>query len=137
MPEKHFYFSIGAVLGAIISYIISHYRHILQQRNILFRFLYKKDKHWFLFFPVVIFLFGLWGLIPDIVHALRLLPKDVTRSDVFNVFFFHSYFEHIENAYPFIDRILNWIGEFFLIIIALGVMFFYIQQVRKAVHTNK
>ncbi len=127
MPEKHFYFSIGALVGTILSGYIGRAKRTLQQQNVLFRVLYKKDKHWFLFFPILIFLVGLWGLIPDIIHALRILPKDITRSDIFNIFFFHSYFEYIENNYPVIDRIFNWIGEIILLLISLVVMFYYVR----------
>jgi hypothetical protein len=133
MPDKHFYFSIGAALGAVISIIIGRSRHSLQKNNFLFQYLYKKDKHWFLFFPILIFTVGIWGLVPDIIHALKILPKDVTRSDIFNIFFMHSYFEKIEDIYPFLNRILNWSGEIILLSISISTMIFYIQQVKRAI----
>lgn len=137
MPEKHFYFSIGALLGAVLSFFIGRARHLLQKQNSFFKLLYKKDRHWFLFFPIIIFIIGLWGLVPDILHALRILPKDVTRSDVFNIFFFHSFFEHLEDASPTFNRILNWLGELILLSISLGVMVYYIKQIKKAINIKQ
>jgi len=133
MPEKHFYFSLGAVLGSLICSLIAKFRHSLRKHNSFVRWLYRKEPHWFLFFPVVIFLVGCWGLVPDIFHALGVFPKDVTRSAIFDIFFFHSTFEYIEGAFPIVDRYLNWAGEFFLVIIALGSMLYYIFQAKKAI----
>ena len=133
MPEKHFYFSIGAMIGTIVSTIIGYSRHKLQKHNFIFKALYKKDHHRFLFFPILIFLVGLWGLAPDIIHALKILPKAVTRSDIFNIFFFHSYFEYVEDQYPTINRFLNWSGEIILFSISIGTMVYYISQIKKAV----
>lgn len=132
MPDKHFYFSLGALLGSIISTIIGRNRHKLQKHNIIIKSLYKKEPHWFLFFPILIFIIGLWGLVPDILHALHILPKEITRSYIFNIFFLHSFFEIVEDTYPNIDRILNWIGELILFSISVGVMLFYVHQIKKA-----
>jgi len=76
---------------------------------------------------------GCWGLVPDVFHALGVFPKEVTRSDIFDVFFFHSTFEHIESTMPVIDQYLNWLGQLFLVVIALGTMIYYIFQAKKAV----
>jgi hypothetical protein len=132
MPEKHFYFSIGAAVGTAISYLIGKNRHFLQDNKTIFKALKKQNRHWFLYFPVVIFIVGLWGLIPDVIHALGILSKDVTRGEFFNVFFMHSWFEHIENINPTIDQVLNWVGELLLVSIAIGVMIFYIKEIKKS-----
>lgn len=137
MPEKHFYFSIGAAFGTLISFLIGRVRHKLQQSNILFRYLYKKDHHWFLFFPVLIFMVALWGLVPDIIHAFGILPKEVTRGEIFNIFFLHSYFEQIEDSSPVINRLLNWCGEIVLFGISLGIMYFYTRQIKAAVKNKE
>jgi len=94
MPEKHFYFSLGAMVGSIIC--------------------------------------GLIAKLPDIFHALGVFPKEVTRSPMFDIFFFHSTFEQIENTMPVIDRYLNWLGQLFLVVIALGTMLYYIYQAKQA-----
>jgi len=136
MPDKHFYFSIGATIGTGLTYYIHQHSQILEQNNWFFRKLRKKSRHWFLYFPVLIFIVGLWGIIPDILHALNVLPKETTRSDLFNIFFFHSYFEHIEDKYLVINRILNWIGEGALAVISMGIMFFYIKLIAHTLNSQ-
>ena len=66
VPEKHFYFSIGAVVGSAICVVVAKKRHALRKTSAFFQWLYRKDPHWFLYFPIVIFMVGLWGLIPPI-----------------------------------------------------------------------
>jgi len=136
MPDKHFYFSIGALSGTILSYYIIRSVNTLQ-KTALIKKLSKWQPDWLLYFPILIFLVGLWGLIPDILHALKIFPKEVTRSEIFNVFFMHSYFEKIEDIYPTIDRLLNWTGEVSLFSIAIGTMCYYISLVKKAVNSRK
>ncbi len=131
MPNKHFYFSIGALIGTFASFFISKIRHKLQQHSSFFNMLYKLDRHWFLYFPILIFFIGLWGLVPDILHALKILPKEVTRNSFFNIFFLHSYFEQIEDIYPFFNRLLNWVGEIILLGISIGTMIFYVSQIKR------
>ena len=137
MPEKHFYFAVGAVTGAAVCVAVAKARHKLRETNGFVRWLYRKEPHWFLYFPVVIFLVGLWGLIPDIVHLLGLLPKEVTRSAIFDLFFFHSTLEYIEDTQPVLDRYLNLLGEFLLVVICLSVMVYYVKQVKKAVKLHE
>ena len=132
MPEKHFYFAVGATVGAAISVVIAKKRHTLRKTSRFFQWLYRKEPHWFLYFPIVIFMVGLWGLIPDIIHFLGWLPKDVTRTHLFDFFFFHTTFEHIENTMPVMDYYLNLGGQLLLAIVCLGVMLFYVGQAKKA-----
>jgi len=132
MPEKHFYFSMGAVIGSLLCRVVAKYRHAWRKKSSFIQWLYRKEPHWFLYFPVVIFLVGCWGLVPDILHAFGVLPKEVTRSSFFDIFFFHSTFEHIENTMPAVDRYLNWLGEIFVFLVALGVMLYYVIQIKKA-----
>jgi hypothetical protein len=75
---------------------------------------------------------GLWGLIPDIIHFFGWLPKEDTRTAVFDVFFFHSSLEYIENTNSQLDDYLNLLGEFFLVAVALGTMVYYVIQIKKA-----
>jgi hypothetical protein len=82
---------------------------------------------------LIIFLVGLWGLIPDIIHFSGWLSKEVTRTHLFDIFFFHTTFEHIENTMPVVDTYLNLFGQFLLAIICLGTMLFYVKQIRKAI----
>ena len=131
MPEKHVYFSIGALVGSGICTLIAKQRHNLRKSNAFFQWLYRKEPQWFLYFPIIIFLIGLWGLIPDIIHLFGWLPKETTRTAIFDIFFFHSTLENIENTLPTLDRYLNLIGELCLVIIALSVMIYYVMQIRK------
>lgn len=132
MPEKHFYFAVGAVAGSAVCAVVAKKRHQWRETSRFFQWLYRKEPHWFLYCPVIIFFTGMWGLIPDIVHFLGLLPKEVTRSALFDVFFLHSTFEHIENTMPVVDKFLNLLGQVLLAVVCLGLMVFYVQQAKKA-----
>jgi len=133
MPAKHFYFSIGASIGSIAMLYINVRKEQLVKRFSLFKQLEKQNSYWYLYSPLIIFFFGVWGLIPDIIHALSILPKEVTRTEVFNLFYFHSYFEYIEDTNKDLDQILNWIGQLILIVISLGTIMYYISLVNDAV----
>ena len=133
VPEKHFYFSIGAAVGSVVCAAIAKKRHTLRKTSHFFQWLYRKEPHWFLYFPVIIFMVGLWGLFPDIIHFTGWLSKDITRTHLFDVFFFHTTFEHIENTMPVIDSYLNFLGQLLLSIVCIGTMLFYVKQVKKAV----
>lgn len=137
MPEKHFYFSVGAAVGSGVCALIAKKRHSLRETSRFFQWLYRKEPQWFLYFPVVIFMIGLWGLVPDIIHLFGWLSKDVTRTAVFDIFFFHSTLEHIENVSPTIDRYLNILGEVLLLVITLSVMVYYVKQINKAYAIKK
>ncbi len=137
MPEKHFYFSLGATVGAVACTVIAKKRHVWRQTSRFVQWLYRKEPQWFLYFPLVIFFVGLWGLVPDIVHLFGLLPKEETRSGLFDIFFFHSTFEHIENTFPAIDRYLNFLGQFLLAGISIGVMVYYVRQAKKAISDRR
>jgi hypothetical protein len=132
MPEKHFYFSMGAVVGAGVCVYVAKKRHQLRKTNAFFQWLYRTEPQWFLYFPIVIFLVGLWGLVPDIIHVLGLMPKYETRSAIFDIFFFHSTFEHIENTNGVIDYYLNILGHFILVTLSLGVMIYYVSLIKRA-----
>ena len=137
MPDKHFYFSMGASLGTALSYYIIIARAKLEQKYPLFRKLKRKTRYWVLYFPVLIFLVGLWGLVPDLIHASGVIDKEITRGPIFNLFFFHSYFEQIEDAYPTVDRYLNWAGNLILFVISIVSMLFYIKIIKRNVTRNR
>jgi len=135
MPNKHFYFAMGAANGVLVAYAIRKARHWLYQHTQWMRRLYRWDRDWFLYFPFLIGLFGVIALTPDILHALGILPKAETRGPVFNLFYFHSYFEWLENTNPKIDWLLNSIGSIALAMIAIGILFFYIAEAKRVVQT--
>jgi len=131
MPAKHFYFANGALLGSMLVIAVRFKRKWLHEKFPWFRRLYSFDRDWFLYFPVVIGLFGLYGLIPDILYATGLLPKDVVRSDFFNLFLGYSWFESVEDLpeYRFMNELWNWIGELILFLISIGILAFYIRLI--------
>jgi len=131
MPAKHFYFANGAILGSMLVIAVRLKRKWLHEKFFWFRRLYKFDRDWFLYFPVVIGLFGLYGLIPDILYATGLLSKDLIRSDFFNLFLGYAWFESVEDLpeYAHLDRILNWFGEIILFTIATGIIVFYVRLI--------
>lgn len=137
MPDKHVYFSIGATLGSGIAMLIGKNRHKLQQTNALIKYAWQINKHWFLYFPLIIVICGLWGLIPDILHALHILDKETTRSVYFNVFFMHSWFEQIEDKHYALDRFFNIAGQVLLFSICIGIMLTYVHFIKQAVKRNK
>ena len=130
MPNKHVYFAIGCSAGSYLSYLIRKHRKFLYKKVRLIRKLYSWDRDWFLYFPVIIGFSGMYALIPDILHALRILPKEVTRGDFFNVFFFHSYFEKVEDSNQMLDYWFNTLGSISLFCIALGIFYYYIKQLK-------
>jgi hypothetical protein len=137
MPDKHLYFALGALTGSGLSYLAIRFRSTLEQNNNFVKKLTNKVPDWELYLPALIFLVGLWGLVPDIIHALNILPKEVTRIDLFNIFFFHSYFEYIEDTNHRLDQIFNWLGEGILFIIAISCMCYYIHLVKKAISQHE
>lgn len=125
MPNKHFYFAIGALHGtAVVAWAHSR-RHIWFERYRWVRQLYWCNPDWFLYFPVVIALFGCLALLPDALYALDILPKSTIRSDMFNVFYGYAWFEHIEDRSPRLDWLFNTTGSALLYALALAVLGFY------------
>lgn len=107
-------------------------RQRLYSRHAWFRALYRWRRDWFLYFPLAFVPFALWGLVPDILHATDVLPKEVTRGPLFNLFFFHSWFEWLEDAHPRIDWLLNSLGSLVLLVVAVGTQVFYWREYRRA-----
>lgn len=137
MPDKHVYFSIGAAVGSGIAFLIGKNRHKLQETKQVFKSINRVNRHWFLYFPVVIGLVGLWGLVPDIIHALGILEKDITRTAWFNIFFFHSWFEQIESTNPNLDRVFDLAGQAILFFICIGIMLTYVHFIKVAVKKHE
>lgn len=139
MPAKHFYFANGALLGSMVVMTIRFKRKWLHENFSWFRQLYRFDRDWFLYFPIIIGLFGIYGLIPDILYATGLLPKDLIRSDFFNVFLGYSWFESVEDLpeYAHLDRFFNWLGEMILFTIAIGILVFYIRLTNTIISSRK
>ncbi len=134
MPNKHFYFSIGALFGITVSWSIRKARFWLLEHTGWMKLIYRWNRYWYLYFlPFCVAIFGLIAWIPDIFHALGVFPKEVTRSSVFNLFFFHSYFEYIEDQNETVNHLLNLTGEFLLFFIAIGILFFYAFYLKKLV----
>ncbi len=137
MPNKHFYFAMGASTGVVVSWFIRKTRRWLLKHTSWMKYLYQWNRHWFYYFPVIILIFGLIAWTPDILHFFEILPKGITRSKFFNLFYFHSYFETLENENPSMDQILNWLGEILLFCIAFGILMFYALETRKLVNKRK
>lgn len=131
MPNKHFYVAVGAAHGAVAAYLIHRYRHRLRQRWGWFRNFSRQHPDWHLWYPVLFVPFIVWALIPDLLHASALLPKQETRGPLFDLFFLHSSFERWEDQYPFLDRLLNATGSLLLLAIGLGNFVFYVRAWRR------
>lgn len=132
MPNKHFYVAMGVGHVALLTVGVRLARQRLYARYAWFRALYRWHRDWFLYFPLVFIPSALWGLVPDILHATGLLPKEETRGPLFNLFFFHSWFEWLEDAYPRIDWLLNSMGSLVLFLVALGTQVFYLREYHRA-----
>jgi hypothetical protein len=137
MPDKHFYFSIGAGIGSVLSYYLITTRSYLNSGLKWVRKINKRKPYWYLFFPILIVLIGLWGLVPDMIHALGLLSKESTRSPAFNIFFLHSYFEQLEDINLELDRQLNWLGELILLSVSLVTMNLYVKIIKRNIRKHK
>lgn len=125
MPNKHFYFAMGALHGAAVVAWAHQKRHAWYERYRWMRTLYRWNPDWFLYFPMVIALFGCLALVPDALYALDILPKSVIRSDLFNVFYGYAWFEHMEDRSPRLDWMLNTIGSVLLYALSLMVLGIY------------
>lgn len=131
MPNKHFYFAMGVLHGTAVVVYVHSQRHAWFQRYRLVRHLYRRDPDWFLYFPVVIALFGCLGLVPDTCYALNILPKSVIRSDLFNVFYGYAWFEQMEDRSPRLDWLVNSIGSATLYLLAVVALLYYAIQARQ------
>jgi len=131
MPNKHFYFALGAAHGAVIAYVVRKSRYWLSRRFRVVRRLYRLDRDWFLYFPFFIGFVGVIALVPDILHGLGILPKETTRGAFFNIFFFHSYFEWLEDNNPIADWLMNSLGSLILLLLALGTLIFYVREIHR------
>lgn len=128
MPNKHVYFALGATHGALLVAWVYYKRRDWFEKYRWMRQLYRWDPDWFLYFPLVIGLFGCLGLIPDALLALNILSKDLVRSDLFNIFYGYSWLEYAEDKHPNIDHIVNTLGSLVLYTLALGVLAFFAQS---------
>lgn len=131
MPNKHFYFAMGALHGTAVVVYVHSQRHTWFQRYRWMRHLYRRHPDWFLYFPVVIALFGCLALVPDTCYALDILPKSVIRSDLFNVFYGYAWFEQMEDRSPRLDWLVNSIGSATLYLLAVVALLYYAIQARQ------
>lgn len=140
MPNKHFYFALGATHGASVAAWIYRRRHAWYPRYAWVRGLYRRDRDWTLYLPFVMVAFGLLALVPDILYGLGILPKPVIRSAAFNLFYGYAWFERSEDLDPLLDWLFNTIGSLLLYALALGVLGFYAREAARrlgAVHSRK
>jgi hypothetical protein len=131
MPNKHFYFAMGATNGVLVVYALREARHWLYRRTRWMRALYRWDRDWFSYFPIIIGAFGILALTPDIFQALHILPKEVTRGPIFNIFYAHSYFEWLEDESESMNYLMNSVGSIALFFIAIGIKIFYISEIKR------
>ena len=136
MPNKHFYFAMGASVGVVATVVLLKSRHWLYENKKWMRKLYRADRNWPVYFPVIIAFFGLTALTPDIIHALNILPKSATRTSLFNIFYGHTYFEWLEDANPKIDWYLNTLGSIVLFLVAIGILLHYIFIIKKIMRSS-
>ena len=137
MPNKHFYFALGATHGAFIAAWIHRRRHVWYPRFAWLRSLYRWDRHWKLYLPFMIVAFGILALVPDILYALDILPKPVIRSAIFNLFYGYAWFERIEDIDPHLDWLFNTTGSLLLYGLALGTLGFYSQEAARRLKRSK
>jgi hypothetical protein len=128
LPNKHVYFALGATHGVAVVAWVHHKRHEWFARHRWMRKLYRWDADWFLYFPFVIAIFGLIALVPDILLAFDLLPKELIRSNIFNVFYGYAWLEQLEDREPAINHMLNILGSSFLYLLSIAVLAFYAQK---------
>lgn len=122
---------MGALHGtAVVVWVHSH-RHAWFERYRWVRQLYRWNPDWFLYFPVLIALFGCLALVPDVLYALDILPKSVIRSYLFNVFYGYAWFEQMEDRSPSFDWLANSTASGALYLLALGVLLYYVRQARQ------
>lgn len=131
MPNKHFYVAIGAAHGALAAALLHRYQHRLAARWRWFRRLCRRNPDWFLYFPAIYLPFVVWAVMPDLLHGLAILPKEVTRGPLFDIFYLHSSFERWEDSYLVLDRVLNAIGSVTLLTLGLGNLIFYVRAYRR------
>jgi hypothetical protein len=137
MPNKHFYFAMGALHGTAVVAWANSRRHIWFEQYRWVRKLYRWDPDWFLYFPVVIALFGCLALVPDTFYALGFLPKSVIRTDLFNMFYGYAWFEYMENTSPRLDWVLNTMGSVLLYVLAMLVLGFYVRLLGVELHQHR
>lgn len=131
MPNKHFYFAIGATHGAAIAAYVYYNRRAWYAKYRWVRRLYRWDRDWPLYLPLIMPLIGLWGLIPDILHGTGFLDKASTRLPFYDLFFFHSTFEMIEDSNKMLDHWLNTSGSILLFLLSMGLFVFYGKKARE------
>ncbi len=127
MPNKHFYFAMGALHGAAVVVWVHSQQHAWFQRYRWVRQLYRRHPDWHLYFPTVIVTFGFLALVPDTLYALGILSKSAIRSDLFNVFYGYAWFEHVEDSSPRLDWLFNTLGSGLLYALSLAVLGFYVR----------
>lgn len=135
MPNKHFYFALGAAHGTAVVAWIHHRRHVWYERYRWVRALYRWDRDWFLYFPLVIGTFGFLALLPDILYAIGVLTKAQIRTPWFNVFYGYAWFEQIEDARPSLDWAFNSLGSALLYMQAIAILQYYSGMVSRRLNT--
>lgn len=137
MPNKHVYLAIGAAHGAALATYIYHHRRKWFTKYRWVRRLYRWDRDWVLYLPILMPLIGLWGLVPDLLHGTGVLSKAETRQPFFDLFFFHSTFEMLEDSSATLDHWLNTAGSLILIILSIGLFVSYVQRAKELIKESK
>jgi len=122
---------MGALHGTAVVVWVHSQRQAWFERYRWVRRLYRWNPDWFLYFPVVIALFGCLALAPDALYALGILPKSVIRSDLFNVFYGYTWFEKVEDSSMRFDWVANSVASAVLYLLAVGVLLYYAHQARQ------
>ena len=78
MPNKHFYFALGATHGALVAAWIYRRRHAWYPRYAWVRGLYRRDRDWTLYLPFVMVAFGLLALVGSLRPAPVQSPHEGT-----------------------------------------------------------
>lgn len=136
MPNKHFYFAVGATLGTCAVVWVHRKQHSWKVRYQWARKLHRWDPQWFLYFPFAIALFGMLPLIPDMLIIFDILPKEVVRSPSFNIFFGYDWFEKIEDTSPKLNHLMNFLASCILYGLSIGVMGFYKKELSRILRAS-
>lgn len=121
------------LLGVGISNCIYFSRHWLYQKFSFVRWLYKKDRWWVLYLPLMSIGFGLLSVVPSLLFYFELVPQSFLRSPVANLFFFHGYIESLSDTLPKnIDYLLSLFGEALASMLCMGIILLYLTIINRA-----